>query len=498
MNPSIPQVINSGSKENQSTTQGVSKNIGKQAKGKKYKTNLFDLIGGTGSFAEVLKQKSAFPTVTEKHIDTEEAGKGKNKLNTGHDSIETGLPCVKNNNGRVSLKDMSGEMIQNITGEGNVRDGDIGVLSEKINVPDGVAGQNRFFGNTDIKPSSTTAGNGSVYAEKLISGAPNNVNNAEKLIPEIPQNINGEKKGNIEKLLNEGMKGNTLTKKNLNEEMKDFRFSQSVEEYRSDAEASTDKGFDIKGSISKNVSSDIKGSELKTDQRKAETFQDNIFSTNQLNREVEKTQNNENIVSDALKLKLETSAEKGFQETPAIKTDTTLVTSSADLSGIKGILGNAGINTKGDTTTPVQFQNVIDQITDSAMNMMKKSYNRIVVTLDPPNLGTLNMDVKVQNDTVTMLLVADNHDVKQILNSNLDQLKTALQGQGLNIDRFDVLVHDRQYDGNQGFQPGGDTQFEEGRRGRNNTGNDNVSLQTLPAGEDELNEPSLGIISLFV
>jgi hypothetical protein len=477
--------MNSGNKENQSTTQGVSKNSGKQAKGKKYKTNLFDLIGGTGSFADVLKQKSASPTVTEKHIGTEEAGEGKNKLNTGHDTIETGLSGVKNNNGCVSLKDMSGEMIQNTRGKGNVGDGNGVILSEKINITDDMAGQNRFLGNTDIKPSSTTSGSGSVYSEKFISS--------------VPHSVDGEKTGNLETLLNEGLTGNTLTKKNINEEMNAFHFSHSVEDHMSNAETDTDKGFDIKGSISKNVSSDIKGIEIKNDQYKTEISQDNIFTINQLNREGEKTQNNENIVSDALKLKLETSAEKGFREIPAIKTDTTLVTSSADLSGIKGILGNTEINAKGDANTPVQFQNVIDQITDSAMNMMKKSYNRIVVTLDPPNLGTLNMDVRVQNDTVTMLLVADNHDVKQILNSNLDQLKTALQGQGLNIDQFDVLVQDRQYDGNQGFKPDGGAQFEEGRRGRNNTGDENVSLQMLRSGgEDELNEPSLGIISLFV
>jgi len=482
MNPSIPQVMNSGSNENQSTTQGVSKNRGKQAKGKKDKTNLFDLIGGTGSFADVLKQKSALPGVHGKHIDTKGSVEGKNKLNTGHDTIETGLPDIKNNNGRVSLKAVSGKTIQNITGEGNIGDANAVNLSEKLNIQDGMAGQIKFSESKDIKLSLTTAGNKIVNAEKSISITPNNVS--------------GEKTGNLETLLNEGLTGNSLTKKNINEEMNAFRFSQSVEDHMSNAETDTDKGFDIKGSISKNVSSDIKESEIKTDQRKTETSQDNIFSTNQLNREGEKTQNNANTVSDGFKL--ETPGEKGFREFPAIKTDTTLVTSSADFSGIKGILGNAEISTKGDITTPVQFQDVFDQITDSAMNMMKKSYNRIVVTLDPPNLGTLNMDVKVHNDTVTMLLVADNHDVKQILNSNLEQLKTALQGQGLNIDRFDVLVQDRQYDGNQSFQPGGGTHFEEGRRGKNNTGDDNASLRMLRSGEDELNEPSLGIISLFV
>jgi flagellar hook-length control protein FliK len=97
-----------------------------------------------------------------------------------------------------------------------------------------------------------------------------------------------------------------------------------------------------------------------------------------------------------------------------------------------------------------------------------------------------------------MLLIADNHEVKQVLHSNLDQLKTALQGQGLNIDRLDVLVHDRSYDGNQGFQPGGGALFDDRRGGRNNAKEDHPALQLLQSGGSELNEPSLGIISLFV
>jgi hypothetical protein len=264
MNPSIPQVINSGSKENQSTTQGVSNNIGKQAKGKKYKTNVFDLIGGTGSFADVLKQRGSFPTVTEKHIDTKEAGDGKNKLNTGLDSIEKGSLGVKNNNGRVFLKDMSGEMIQDITGEGNVKNGDTDILSEKINIPDGMAGQNRVLRNTDIKPSSTTTGSGSVYPEKLVSS--------------VPHSVDGGKTNNLDTLLNKELKGATDSKKNINEEINGFRFIQLMEDHESSAETDTNKGSNIKGAISKNISSDIKGSELTTDQQKTETFQDNIFS----------------------------------------------------------------------------------------------------------------------------------------------------------------------------------------------------------------------------
>jgi flagellar hook-length control protein FliK len=42
-----------------------------------------------------------------------------------------------------------------------------------------------------------------------------------------------------------------------------------------------------------------------------------------------------------------------------------------------------------------------------------------------------------------MLMLADNHEVKQVLESSLTQLKNALSEQGLQVDRLDVLVQDR-------------------------------------------------------
>jgi flagellar hook-length control protein FliK len=130
--------------------------------------------------------------------------------------------------------------------------------------------------------------------------------------------------------------------------------------------------------------------------------------------------------------------------------------------------------------------------------MLTKGSSRIVITLEPPNLGTLNMDVRVQHDMVRMVLIADNHEVKQVLHANLDQLKTALQNQGLNIDRFNVLVHERSYDGNQGFQPGGGALFDGGRGRRDDTADDHPLPQMLTSVGNEINEPSSGIISLFV
>ena len=173
-------------------------------------------------------------------------------------------------------------------------------------------------------------------------------------------------------------------------------------------------------------------------------------------------------------------------------------TAQTYFSMVNGVWNDAVTSTNDRTGATLSFQEVAGQIIDGASNLLMKGSSRIVITLEPPNLGTLNMDIRVQHDMVRMSLVADNYEVKQVLNSNLDQLKTALQGQGLNIDRFDVLVNERSHDGNQGFQQGGGALFDGGRGRRDDTQSGSLLPQMLPSGGKELNEPYSGIISLFV
>lgn len=76
---------------------------------------------------------------------------------------------------------------------------------------------------------------------------------------------------------------------------------------------------------------------------------------------------------------------------------------------------------------------------------------RVKITLAPPSLGTLEMDVMVRNGSVKVMLIADNKDVQQMLSGNLDSLKGSLQSQGLTIERCDVMTQDRREQYSQSF-----------------------------------------------
>ncbi len=92
---------------------------------------------------------------------------------------------------------------------------------------------------------------------------------------------------------------------------------------------------------------------------------------------------------------------------------------------------------------PLRPQVIIPQIVEGAGNVLRGGSGRVVITLHPPQLGTLDMDIQVRENKVSLVMLADNHEVKQVLESSLAHLKNALGDQGLQVDRVDVLVQDR-------------------------------------------------------
>ncbi|MHB8770894.1 MAG: flagellar hook-length control protein FliK [Syntrophales bacterium] len=86
---------------------------------------------------------------------------------------------------------------------------------------------------------------------------------------------------------------------------------------------------------------------------------------------------------------------------------------------------------------------MVRQVVEASQPLLQQGGGRIVISLTPPNLGSLDIDVRVKRDTVELFVVANNQDVQQTLCSHIDQLRKALVDQGLNMERFQVVVGDR-------------------------------------------------------
>jgi len=116
--------------------------------------------------------------------------------------------------------------------------------------------------------------------------------------------------------------------------------------------------------------------------------------------------------------------------------------------------------------TEMNPSQIINRVASEFRENLSNEGGRIKIILAPPSLGTLEMDVAVYHSKVRVILTAENQDVQKMLSGNIDALKGALQNQGLNIDRCDVLTQDRkeqfaQNSGQEAFQR------ESDRRGQN-------------------------------
>jgi len=111
------------------------------------------------------------------------------------------------------------------------------------------------------------------------------------------------------------------------------------------------------------------------------------------------------------------------------------------------------LSTRGTTEAKV-----LNQIMNKFSLRTSGSQSEIKIRLDPPSLGTVRMNISTSGDSVRTVVIAENHAVKQIIENNLAQLRDSMNGQGLKVDSFTVLV-------------GGD----EGQTGQQNTPNEGFS-----------------------
>ena len=109
--------------------------------------------------------------------------------------------------------------------------------------------------------------------------------------------------------------------------------------------------------------------------------------------------------------------------------------------------GSAAVNKAGNAPY-IDGRLLVNQIANQLSDETGKGFGRIKITLSPQNLGNLAMDIVVRENKVHVVMTAERHDVRQALQGHADQLKSALQQQGLQVHTIDFLL--------QGGHPGRD------------------------------------------
>ena len=62
----------------------------------------------------------------------------------------------------------------------------------------------------------------------------------------------------------------------------------------------------------------------------------------------------------------------------------------------------------------------------------------LVMRLDPPSLGQLRLEMRMEGGRVTVLMAAASESARSLLQANLGSLRTALEDRGLAVDRLVV------------------------------------------------------------
>ncbi len=140
---------------------------------------------------------------------------------------------------------------------------------------------------------------------------------------------------------------------------------------------------------------------------------------------------------------------------------------------------------------------LVDQIVEARQQMSSES-GRIKITLTPPNLGTVDLDVVVRQNRVEVIMIADQADVQQLLQARGDEIKSALQRQDMKIDSFQVFLQNSP-DGGQQQQSGSWTAMQDHSRRQFASYETQEGEGALPLPASEVTSTRLhkGMVSIF-
>lgn len=125
-----------------------------------------------------------------------------------------------------------------------------------------------------------------------------------------------------------------------------------------------------------------------------------------------------------------------------------------------------------------QIHTKLDQVKDEGTT-------KVTIVLKPENLGKISLELVSGKDGLTARMTTDNAQVKDLLDKNLDSLRTSLGSQGINVNNVTVKVAETQ-------SASGETlsfeQNEAGKGENSKQGHESNNRGELPDEEEILNQ----------
>ena len=119
---------------------------------------------------------------------------------------------------------------------------------------------------------------------------------------------------------------------------------------------------------------------------------------------------------------------------------------------------------------------ILSQIHTKFENIKDDGTTKVTIILKPENLGKISLELINGKDGFTAKMTADNAQVKELLDKNLDSLKSSLASQGVNVGSVTVKVAETEKQSNDMFtfdqrqQETGENQSQTSSNGSHNQG----------------------------
>lgn len=152
-----------------------------------------------------------------------------------------------------------------------------------------------------------------------------------------------------------------------------------------------------------------------------------------------------------------------------------------------------GVNMPVKPSQPVPVQQFAREMTQFVVNKLdiirQQGFTEARISLNPEHLGQVDIRISIQNGQLVAQFMAQKSDAKDLLDQQMSQLRTALQGQGLQVEKLEV-TQSSQSPSSQLYQDGkqqgaGQQQPEKRSRQKNHASDDAVTAASLT---EELNE----------
>lgn len=168
------------------------------------------------------------------------------------------------------------------------------------------------------------------------------------------------------------------------------------------------------------------------------------LQTAQVDTETAKTSDT-TVTAEGEDVKLEVVDERSTSETTEYSQDNT---GNEDKSFAQLMAGNAEMTKEVTVVTSdnqvvykeVSAGEVINQIVTKAVVNLSDEKTTMQLQLNPEHLGKIGVQVTSEQGIVKGQFVAENHVVKEMIESNIVQLKEQLEEQGIKVDKIEVTV----------------------------------------------------------